>query len=161
MIDYSRTRECNFYWYDMIDYSKTRECNLYCEDMIDYSIIENAISICKIWLITVVLENAISIGKIWLITVGLSILSPRFKKFGKIWLGPKLSLGLIYDLSFRIQAASYFPQSSVLKRTELKTFEWWISGLMLNPLLLLISRLNIACSPLIFNLQIKYPIGIN
>ena len=29
--------------------------------------------------------------------------SPRFKKFGKIWLGSKLSLGLIYGLSFRIQ----------------------------------------------------------
>ena len=29
-------------------------------------------------------------------------LSPRFKKFGKIRLGSKLSLGLIYGLSFRI-----------------------------------------------------------
>ena len=37
--------------------------------------------------------------------------SQRFKKFGKIRLGSKLSLGLIYGLSFRIQAASYFPQS--------------------------------------------------
>ena len=44
-------------------------------------------------------------------------------------------------------------------RTELKTLEWWISGLMLNPLFFLISRLNIACSPLIFNLQINYPIS--
>ena len=43
---------------------------------------------------------------------------------------------------------------------ELKTLEWWISGLMLNPLFFLISRLNIACSPLIFNLQINYPIRI-
>ena len=43
---------------------------------------------------------------------------------------------------------------------ELETFEWWISGLMLNPLFFLISRLNIACSPLIFNLQINYSIGI-
>ena len=31
---------------------------------------------------------------------------------------------------------------------------------MLNPLCFLISRLNIACSPLIFNLQINYPIRI-
>ena len=31
---------------------------------------------------------------------------------------------------------------------------------MLNPLFFLISRLNIACSPLIFNLQINYPIRI-
>ena len=44
--------------------------------------------------------------------------------------------------------------------TELKTLEWWISGLMLNLLFFLISRLNIACSPLIFNLQINYPIRI-
>ena len=43
---------------------------------------------------------------------------------------------------------------------ELKTLEWWISGLMLNSLFFLISRLNIACSPLIFNLQINYPIRI-
>ena len=45
-------------------------------------------------------------------------------------------------------------------RAELKTFEWWISGLMINPLFFLISRLNIACSPLIFNFQINYPIRI-
>ena len=31
---------------------------------------------------------------------------------------------------------------------------------MLNPLFFLISRLNIACSPIIFNLQINYPIRI-
>ena len=36
--------------------------------------------------------------------------SPRFKKFVEIWLGSKLSLELIYGLSFRIKAASYFPQ---------------------------------------------------
>ena len=42
----------------------------------------------------------------------------------------------------------------------MKTLEWWISGLMLNPLFFLISRLNIACSPLIFDLQINYPIRI-
>ena len=39
------------------------------------------------------------------------ILRLRFEKFGKIRLGSKLSLGLIYDLSFRIQAASYFSHS--------------------------------------------------
>ena len=44
--------------------------------------------------------------------------------------------------------------------SELKTLEWWISGLMLNPLFFLISILNNACSPLIFNLQINYPIRI-
>ena len=43
-------------------------------------------------------------------------------------------------------------------KPELKTLEWWISGLRLNPLFFLIFRLNIACSPLIFNLQINYPI---
>ena len=37
------------------------------------------------------------------------------KKFGEIRVGSKLSLGLIYGLSFRIQAASYFPQSWVQK----------------------------------------------
>ena len=40
---------------------------------------------------------------------------PRLKKFGKIRLGSKLSLGLIDGLSFRIQTASYFPQSWVKK----------------------------------------------
>ena len=39
--------------------------------------------------------------------------------------------------------------------TELKTLEWWISGLRLNPLFFLISRLNIACLPHNFNLQIN------
>ena len=38
---------------------------------------------------------------------------------------------------------------------ELGTFEWWISGLRLDPLFLLISRLNNACSPLVINLQIN------
>ena len=42
-------------------------------------------------------------------------LSPRFKKYGKIRLGSKLSLGLIYGLSFRFQAASYFSESLVQK----------------------------------------------
>jgi len=44
-------------------------------------------------------------------------------------------------------------------RTELKTLEWWISGLRLNPLFFLISRLNIACLHRDFNLQIKFPTG--
>ena len=35
--------------------------------------------------------------------------------------------------------------------SELKTLEWWISGLMLNPNFFLISRLNMACSPHEFN----------
>ena len=37
--------------------------------------------------------------------------------------------------------------------TELGTFEWWISGLMLDPLFFLLSRLNNACSSLVINLQ--------
>ena len=36
---------------------------------------------------------------------------------------------------------------------ELGTFEWWIFGLMLDPLFFLISRLDNACSPLVINLQ--------
>ena len=35
---------------------------------------------------------------------------------------------------------------------ELGTFEWWISGLMLDPLFFLISRLNDACSLLVIDL---------
>ena len=40
--------------------------------------------------------------------------------------------------------------------SELGTLEWWImiSGLMLDPLFFLISRLNNACYPLVINLQI-------
>ena len=38
---------------------------------------------------------------------------------------------------------------------ELGTFEWWISGLMLDPLFFLILRLNNACSPPVINLQIN------
>jgi len=44
--------------------------------------------------------------------------------------------------------------------TELGIFEWWITGLMLDPLFFLISRLNNACSPLYINLQINLPIEI-
>jgi len=55
----------------------------------------------------------------------------------------------------------YFPQHVLLctrtvhDQSELKTLEWWISGIMLNPLFFLISRLNIACSSQEFNLQIN------
>ena len=42
---------------------------------------------------------------------------------------------------------------------ELKTLEWWISGLRLNPLFFLISRLNIAWKTHYFNLQINYSTG--
>ena len=38
---------------------------------------------------------------------------------------------------------------------ELGTLEWWISGLMLDPFFFLISKLNIACFPHEFNLQIN------
>ena len=40
-------------------------------------------------------------------------------------------------------------------RTELGTFEWWISGFMLDPPFFLISRLNNAYSPFVINLQIN------
>ena len=53
-------------------------------------------------------------SKLWKIH-GKSKLIPRFKKFVKIRLESKLSLGLIYGLSFRIQAASYFPPSWIQK----------------------------------------------
>ena len=43
---------------------------------------------------------------------------------------------------------------------ELGTLEWWISGLMLDPLFFLISRLNIACFPRECNRQINLQIGI-
>ena len=43
----------------------------------------------------------------------------------------------------------------MIKSKELGTLEWWISGLMLDPLFFLISRLNIACFPHEFNLQIN------
>ena len=48
-------------------------------------------------------------------TSSTSLIWPAIKIFWKIRLGSKLSLGLIYGLSFRIQAASYFPQSWVQK----------------------------------------------
>ena len=47
-----------------------------------------------------------------------------------------------------------------LQFSELKTLEWWISGLMLNPNFFLISRLNMACSPHEFNLQKSQQIRI-
>ena len=43
--------------------------------------------------------------------------------------------------------------------SELKTLEWWISGLRFNPLFFLISRLNIAWKTHDFNLQINYSTG--
>ena len=46
-----------------------------------------------------------------------------------------------------------------LMTPELKTLEWWISGLRLNPLFFLISRLNIAWQTHDFNLQINYSTG--
>ena len=39
--------------------------------------------------------------------------------------------------------------------SELGTFEWWISGLMHDPLFVLISRLKNASSPLVINLKIN------
>ena len=46
-------------------------------------------------------------------------------------------------------------QHTKIMTSELGTFEWWISGLRLDPLFFLISRLNNACSPLVINLQIN------
>ena len=43
---------------------------------------------------------------------------------------------------------------------ETGSFEWWTSGIMLDPLFFLISRLNMACSPHVINLQINKPISI-
>ena len=40
-------------------------------------------------------------------------------------------------------------------KPDLGTLEWWILGLILDPLFFLISRLNIAGFPHIFNLQIN------
>jgi len=49
--------------------------------------------------------------------------------------------------------------SPFLKCPELKTLEWWISGLRRNPLFFLISRLNIAWLMHDFKLQINYSTG--
>ena len=45
--------------------------------------------------------------------------------------------------------------SILCRPTELGTFEWWISGLILDLTFFLISRLNNACSPLDIYLQIN------
>ena len=50
-------------------------------------------------------------------------------------------------------------QPFVFKSPELKTLEWWISGLRLNQHFFLISRLNIAWKTHDFNLQINYSTG--
>ena len=50
---------------------------------------------------------------------------------------------------------SYLQPRDTVHTAELETLEWWISGLMLDPLFFLISRLNIACCPHEFNLQIN------
>jgi len=55
----------------------------------------------------------------------------------------------------KINSAQSSPMELLFITSELKTLEWWISGLRLNPLFFLISRLNKACSHLIFNLQIN------
>ena len=44
--------------------------------------------------------------------------------------------------------------------SELGTFDFWISGLMLDPLFFFISRVNNACSPLVISLQSNKLIGI-
>ena len=73
----------------------------------------------------------------------------------------KVTVSLISnDLPYKDGNTYHSDNYNMFFSAELKTLEWWISGLMLNPLFFLISRLNIACSPLIFNLQINYPIRI-
>ena len=69
---------------------------------------------------------------------------------------------IVYSLLSRHnKCAGIFVEKPQMKmKPELETLELWISGLMLNPLFFLFSRLNIACSPLFFNLQINYPIRI-
>ena len=54
----------------------------------------------------------------------------------------------------------FFLDKYMILKTELGTFEWWISELMLDPLFFLISRLNNACSLLYINFQINLLIGI-
>jgi len=56
---------------------------------------------------------------------------------------------------FQVTLVSGSQQQPQKAFSELKTLEWWISGLMLDPLFFLISRLNKACSPLVINLQIN------
>ena len=64
--------------------------------------------------------------------------SRRLKKIGKIRLGSKLSLGFIYGLSFRIQAAYYFSQFWVQKTgltfylADFHARNWRISGFYEN-----------------------------
>ena len=55
----------------------------------------------------------------------------------KFCLGPRMTPGKVFGCS------------------ELGTFEWWISGLILDPIFILISRINNACSPHVINLQIN------
>ena len=84
----------------------------------------------------------------------MSTLNVQIKRSGfKVW----------YPISFQLSSPKTDTVSHKTHNSpspELKTLEWWKSGLRLNPLFFLISRLNIACSPIIFNLQINYPIRI-
>jgi len=57
-------------------------------------------------------------------------------------------------LKLRLVGKDFYPCSDRFVSPELGTLEYWISGLMLDPLFFLISRLNIASSPHEFNLQI-------
>ena len=56
------------------------------------------------------------------------------------------------DFYFKIyKDKNIFKIYSMAGRTELETLEWWISGLMLDLLFFLISRLINACSSLQIN----------
>ena len=87
----------------------------------------------------------------------------RLEKFKEIttFLVIKSTLSSIF-IRLRVQGnccKSCIPRN-LIKLTGLGTIEWWISELMLDPLLFLISRLNNACSLLVIDLQINYPFGI-
>ena len=68
-----------------------------------------------------------------------------------------INVNLKYQISkdrflFKIyKDKNIFKIYSMAERTELETLEWWISGLMLDLLFFLISRLINACSSLQIN----------
>jgi len=80
-----------------------------------------------------------------------------------IWFDNYYLLFIISDcVSYMIRAGNFWINRSGLRishskvfSSELGTLEWWISGLILDPLFFLISRINNACSSLVINLQIN------
>ena len=73
-----------------------------------------------------------------------------------IWLcNPKCLVYIVHRTLHNIIISSPLYHRFIRISSELGTFEWWISRLMLNPLFFLIARLNNACSYLVINLQIN------